>query len=248
LSEIAISLKNVSKSFKISKGKERSIYHLIFSSKNVGYEKLQALDGISFDVPKGEMLGILGRNGSGKSTLLTIIARIFKPNTGTVITNGKVTPLLGIGAGFNYELNAKENIVLYGLLLGFSKKDIESRIDKILEFAELEKFADTKLKHFSSGMYARLAFSTALQVEPDILLVDEILSVGDLFFRQKSYEEFIKFKNSKRTIVFVSHDINAIKQLCDKTLVIEKGKIIFHGDTEEAIQRYKNVMNLSQKN
>jgi len=248
LSEPAINLQNVSKSFKILHGRERSIFHLIFSRKNTEYEKLQVLDKVSFDVPQGQMVGILGRNGSGKSTLLSIIAGIYKPNSGSVNTQGTITPLLGIGTGFNNELNAKENIILYGLLLGFSKRKIEGKIEKILDFAELGKFAETKIKHFSTGMYARLAFSTAIQVEPDVLLVDEILSVGDISFRQKSYEEFTKFKNNNRTILFVSHNIDAIRELCDRVIVIEKGKIVFDGDTEQAIKYYRNIMNFTSKN
>jgi len=245
--QTAIKLEGVSKSFNILRGEKRSIFNLMFSFNDTSrnYKKLQALDDISFQVTNGEMLGIIGRNASGKSTLLSVIARIFLPDTGKVMVSGRVTPLLGLGTGFNDELTAKENIILYGLFLGLTKKGIEGKADKIIEFAELEDFIHTKLKHFSSGMRARLAFSTALQVEPDILLVDEILAVGDVLFKKKSYNAFKNFISKNRTILFVSHDMSAIKELCNKVIVLEKGKISFYGEPTHAIEHYNSIMNSS---
>src|SRR6185312_5471939 len=187
MSETAIKLENVEKSFRIFKEKKQSIFHLItsFNDTTRGYEKLKILDNVSFEVKKGEMVGIIGRNGSGKTTLLKLIAGVLHPDKGTIVRNGEITPFLEIGTGFNGELSARENIILYGIILGFSKGVIKNKVEDIIKYAELEKFIDTKLKHFSSGMYARLAFATAVQVDPEIMLVDEVLSVGDAAFQKK---------------------------------------------------------------
>src|ERR1051326_2783436 len=180
MSDIAVEVKNISKTFRIYHEKRNSVYESIsgWFSKKKYYEDLQILNDVSFSVKKGEMFAIVGKNGIGKTTLLRIIAGIYKPDRGTVTVNGSVAPLLGLGAGFQGDLTARSNIIQYGILLGFKKKDIIERIDDIMKFAELEKFADTKLKNFSSGMHARLAFATAVQVDPDILIIDEVIQVG----------------------------------------------------------------------
>ena len=192
MDDISIDAKNISKNFTIYHDRASTMFEYLnsFLFRKKQTEKLDVLQNISFEVKKGEMLGIIGFNGSGKTTLLKIIANIIKPNSGKITVSGKVIPFLELGTGFNGELTAKENIVLYGLLLGFSKKEIKKKVQEIIKFAELEKFLDTKLKNFSSGMYARLAFSTAIQVDPDILLVDEVLSVGDISFQEKSFKKF----------------------------------------------------------
>jgi len=192
----AIKVDNVSKTFKLDQRKGVS---RIATTKNVNdLKSLTALDNISFTLKKGEFLGILGLNGSGKSTLLKIIAGIYKPDNGTVQVNGTLSPLLALGTGFQGDLNAKENILINGLLMGISKEEIEKKVQKIIEFAELKKFFNMKLKHYSSGMRSRLAFATAMQIDPDIFLIDEILSVGDWLFRLKSYEAFISIRKNKK--------------------------------------------------
>jgi len=222
----AIEFQNVTKKFRIFHEKRDSIFEMVrlFFKKNK-HDTITVLDDVSFSVKKGEMLGILGINGSGKTTLLKIMAKIYPPDSGKVISNGKIIPFLALGAGFNPELTAYDNIILNGVILGFSKNEIKERIPKIIKFAELEEFLDVKLKNFSSGMYTRLAFSTALEVNPDILLVDEILSVGDIGFRKKSFDAFMNFKKNGKTIVYVTHDVNHINQLCDRALWIDNGKI-----------------------
>lgn len=238
---ITIQLRNLNKHFFLSHEKKNTIYELLSSifDKKTKVEKLPVLRNVSFSVKKGEMLGILGFNGSGKTTLLKIIANILIPNTGEVYTNGRITPFLELGTGFNGELTARDNIIQYGVILGFSKKEIEKKIEKIIEFAELEKFLDTKLKNFSAGMYTRLAFSTAIEIDPDILLIDEILSVGDIRFQEKSFNAIMKFKKEGKTIVFVSHSIDQIKKYCDKALWINNGLVRSYGDPNNVVEEYK---------
>jgi ABC-type polysaccharide/polyol phosphate transport system ATPase subunit len=194
---------------------------------------------VSFSVKKGQMLGIIGYNGSGKTTLLKMIGRIYLPDKGSVITNGTITPFLELGTGFNGELTAKDNIIVYGVILGFTKKEIKEKIDNIAKFAGIERFLDTKLKNFSSGMNARLAFATAIQVDPDILLVDEILSVGDISFQEKSFNTFMEFKKKAKTIIFVSHALDQMRDICDKVLWIHDGTVKSHGDPISVIEEYK---------
>ena len=242
--QIDISLKNVSKSFKIYHEKRDSIFESIIGSfrKRQYYEKLTVLDNVSFDVKKGEMFGIIGKNGIGKTTLLRLISGIYKPDSGKIEINGTVIPFLGLGAGFQPEMTARDNVILYGKLLGFSTKEILEKLDKIMEFAELEKFADTKLKHFSSGMYARLSFSTGIQVNPDIMLMDEILAVGDLRFQKKSYETFLSFKKKEKTIILVTHDMKVIAENCDRAMFLDNSKIQLIGRPKEVIDAYKNSL------
>lgn len=244
MNDSAVILEDVSKSFRISQVKNQAIFNYIFSL-NKGRkddEELCVLDSISLDVKKGEIIGIMGRNGSGKTTLLKLVAGILKPDSGKIITNGEITPFLEIGTGFNPELTASENIIIYGVIMGFSKKSIESKVQNVLKFAELEKFANTPLKHFSSGMYARLAFASAVQVDPDIMLVDEVLAVGDISFKKKSFETFSTFKNKKKTIILVSQDIKSIKDLCDRVIILENGKIVFNGKPDVGTEFYQNMM------
>jgi len=236
----SIEVKNVRKTFILKHEKTDSIYQYLLSlfKPKKFEETLVVLNDISFSVKKGEMLGIIGFNGSGKTTLLKIIAKIFQPNSGTVIANGKITPLFELGTGFNGELTARDNIILYGTILGFHKNEIIKKIEKITKFAELEKFIDTKLKNFSAGMGARLAFATAIEVDPDILLVDEILSVGDILFQKKSFDAFMQFKKNKKTIVYVTHDVEQVKSLCDKALWLHNGTINAYGNPAMVIEKY----------
>ncbi len=228
----AIIIKNITKRFFI-KNYNRS------ENSNV----LVALNDVSFSIPKGKTIGIIGSNGSGKTTLLRIISGIYPPDNGTVEINGKIAPLLQIGTGFNGELNARENIIVYGLLLGFTKSEISEKIKPIIEFAELEKFAAMKLKHYSAGMKVRLAFSTALQVNPDILLVDEVLSVGDMSFQKKSLEAFLTFKKKGKTILFTSHNLQMISKICDQVLLLNNGELLMEGKPDEVIRQFKELSN-----
>jgi len=242
MSEIVINVKNVTKDFRIYHEKRNSVYEVItgYFNKRKYYERLRVLDNISFDVKKGEMFGIVGRNGMGKTTLLRLMAGIYKPDSGSIEVNGSIIPFLGLGAGFQVEMTARSNVILYGKLLGFSKKKIKEKVDEIIKFAELEKFQDTKLKNFSSGMYARLAFSTAVQVDPEIILMDEVLSVGDIGFQKKSHDTFLSFKKRGKSIVLVTHDLNAIRDNCDRAMFLNNGKIHTMGEPQKVIDAYTN--------
>lgn len=241
MSEFAIELKNVSKMFRIYHEKRNSVYETIVGwfSKKKYYEDLPVLKDISFSVKKGEMFGIIGRNGAGKTTLLRIISGIYKPDSGSVLINGSLVPFLGLGTGFQIELTARANVIQYGILLGFKKKEITDRVDEIIKFAELEKFADIKIKNFSSGMYARLAFSTAIQVDPDVLIIDEALLVGDLGFQQKCFETINNFKKNGKAIILVTHDMQVVQSFCDRAMFLNQGIIESVGDPAEVIQAYK---------
>jgi len=241
-SRYAIRVQSLHKSFRLYHEKKSTVYeHLVgLFSKNKGYEKLNVLNGISFDVKKGEMMGIIGKNGQGKTTLLQILCGILKPDGGAVKLSGSTVPFLSLGTGFQPDLSAIDNIVMYGLYLGLTKKEIKERIPQVLSYAELERFADTKLKHFSTGMFARLAFATAVQVDPDILLVDEVLSVGDVSFQEKSFETFLSFKKRGKTIVFVTHSLELVKRLCDRAIFIQDGIIQKIGRSQEVVEEFYN--------
>jgi len=236
-----IKVKNVKKTFLLPKDKNNSIKRKItqiFKRKQKGYDIQHTLKDISFEVKKGEFFGILGRNGSGKSTLLKIIAEIYRPTAGSVSIKGKLVPFIELGVGFNPELSGRENVYLNGSLLGFSKKEMDARYESIVQFAELEKFMEQKLKNYSSGMKVRLAFSVAVQADADILLLDEVLAVGDAAFQKKCYDYFKSLKEQKKTIVFVSHNMNAVRDYCDRAILIENGRITHEGDPEAVTSEY----------
>jgi len=238
--ESAIILENVSKTFKLKRVKRLGEFFKPIPKDKVRMS-LVALDGISLKISKGEVFGIVGPNGSGKTTLLRIIAGIYNSDLGTVTVNGKIAPLLQIGVGFHRELTAEENIIISGMLYGLTKKQILSKIPDILRFSELEDFSQMKLKHFSAGMRLRLAFSTAIQIDPDILIIDEILAVGDMSFRKKSLETFLDFKKRNKTIILTTHSVNLIMELCDRALLLEKGKAVMIGNPTEVIQKLKEI-------
>jgi len=239
LEDVAINLHNVSKTFKIS---DKIDLLGLFLKRNEK-KSFKALHDISFSIKKGEVLGIIGANGSGKTTLLRIIAGIYKPDQGHVEVKGRLSPLMQIGAGFQRELRAKENIIINGMLLGLSKSQIEKKIDSIMEYADLNKFSNLKLKHYSTGMRARLAFSTAMQVDPDILMVDEIISVGDKNFKDKSYETFLSFKKKNKTILMATHNLGNLSQICDRLLLLDKGKKVMIGLPEKVLKKYREIEN-----
>ena len=202
------------------------------------YETMTVLQDISFSVEEGESVGIIGDNGSGKSTLLKIIANILRPTTGQVKVSGRLTPFLELGVGFQPDLSVRENVGIYATIMGLPAKEIGRRMEDILDFAELRRFEDAKLKNLSSGMQVRLAFSTAIQTDPDILLVDEVLAVGDMDFQKKCFEVFERYKKDNVTIIFVSHDLAAVRRFCDKTLLLSNGRQVEFGGTNGVIDKY----------
>ena len=235
----AIEVEKLEKSFRIPHEKRTTLFETLTGVfKPESYEVFNALKDINFDVKEGEFFGIIGENGSGKSTLLKMIAGILYPSSGEVHIHKKVTPFLELGVGFHPDMTAVENIKTYGTIMGMSKHNIRSRTDDILEFAGLEKFRDAKLKNFSSGMQVRLAFSTAIQTDPEILLMDEVLAVGDMDFQQKCLDVLNNYRKEGVTIVFVSHDLGAVRRFCDRTLLLHKGEQITLGSTAEVIDRY----------
>src|SRR5579864_1720250 len=237
MSEYSIVLDNVCKTFRVYHEKRNSVYETLSGlfNKKKYYEDLPVLKNISFSVKKGEMFGIIGKNGTGKTTLLRIISGIYKPDSGSVIVNGSLIPFLSLGAGFNPEMTATDNVIQYGMVLGFSKKAIMERVDEIMKFSELEKFSDTKLKNFSSGMFARLAFSTAIQVDPDVLIIDEALAVGDLAFHKKSFDTILSFKNRGKSIILVTHDMNTVRNYCDNVIFLNNGNIVSMGPANDVV-------------
>ncbi len=235
----ALEIKNLTKTFeKGHKPKLTLKEHFISPFSKRKTEKFNAVDGLSFEVKEGEFFGIIGRNGSGKSTLLKLLAGILEPTNGYVTINGKIVPFLELGVGFNPELTARENVFLNGAILGMSRKELSKKFDEIIKFAEVEEFVDTQVKNFSSGMYVRLAFAIAIQTEADIYLIDEILSVGDYAFQQKCFNLFRKLRKEGKTFIFVSHDLGAVQEFCDRAIYIKSGKLMFEGETEEVIKSY----------
>lgn len=223
--EAAIVIKDVSKTFKIPLDKASGIKQVIVRAmkRKKGYRNFKVLENVSFEVRKGEFFGIVGRNGSGKSTLLKILAGIYTPDKGLVQVNGTLTPFIELGVGFNPELSAQENVYLNGALLGFSRKEVDEVYDEIVEFAELSEFMAEKLKNFSSGMQVRLAFSIAIRARSDILIMDEVLAVGDADFQKKCFDVFRKLKKEGRTIILVTHDMSNVERFCDRVLIVDKG-------------------------
>lgn len=239
--ENIIEVKNVAMKFKMTKEKIFSLkeYFIKFLKRELVFEEFCALTDVSFSVKKGEILGIIGYNGAGKSTMLKVISGIMKPTTGTIKVEGIISPLIELGSGFDMELTARENIFLNGYILGYSKKFIKEHFDKIVEFSELEEFLDVPVKNFSSGMVARLGFAIATVVQPEILIVDEILSVGDFKFQEKSENKIKEMLASGTTVILVSHAINQIEDICTKVLWLEHGKVRGYGNTKEICEEYK---------
>jgi len=244
MTDVAIKAQNISKTFSYQK---KGLSNFVLN-KNSRKKKFLALDDISFEVPRGKMYAIIGLNGSGKTTLLRILAGIFKSDSGSVTINGKLAPILHTGTGFNDEFTARDNIITSGIILGMKKSEIISKVDKILNFAELQKFANQKIKHYSSGMKARLACSTALQVNPDILLMDEILSTGDIKFREKSFKSFLRFKEKGKTILYTTHSLRMVKELAEGVILLHKGRIVTIGEPDLVLSKYKELSNEKREN
>lgn len=236
----AIRVENVSKVFKLPHEKTTTIKSAVinFWRHDRGYEIQKALDNVSFEIKKGEFFGIVGRNGSGKSTLLKLLAGIYQPTSGSIQVNGSLTPFIELGVGFNPELTGRENIFLNGALLGFNRKEMRAMYKSIVEFAELERFMDQKLKNYSSGMQVRLAFSISINIQSDILLFDEVLAVGDAAFQQKCYDYFESLKDKNTTVILVTHDMTYVKHFCKRALLINNGKTVMVGDSNTAAKKY----------
>ena len=244
MSKTAIEVDNVSMKFNLSREKVDSLKDYIFKTikREIQYNEFWALKNVSFSVEKGDRVGILGLNGAGKSTLLKVISGVFKPTEGHVDKHGKMVPLLELGAGFDPQYTGKENIYLYGAMLGYTKKFIDSKYDEIVEFSELQKFMDVPVKNYSSGMKSRLGFSIATVVEPKILILDEVLSVGDAEFRKKSEKKIMSMFDSGVTVLFVSHSLEQVQRLCNKAMILEKGKLIAYGDIDPISEQYSKMI------
>jgi ABC-type polysaccharide/polyol phosphate transport system ATPase subunit len=240
---ISISVQNVTQRFRVIQERPDTVRELFakLARKRTGYRDFEAVSGISLEIRKGEIVGLIGRNGSGKSTLLKMMAGVYRPTSGTVVVNGTLAPLIELGAGMHPELTGRENIILNGLLMGYSKETMRERQQKIIEFADIGDFIDSPVKQYSSGMYMRLAFSVATEVDPDILVVDEILAVGDFTFQEKCFDRLRSFKALGKTIVLVTHSMSQIEEQCDRAILLEKGRLALDGTPEEAIKAYLGV-------
>jgi ABC-type polysaccharide/polyol phosphate transport system ATPase subunit len=246
LPALALQLADVHKSFKLPHEqygtlKERAMHGF----RTPGFDWLHAVDGVTIDVAAGEFFGIVGRNGSGKSTLLKCLAGIYVIDSGRIQVNGRLAPFIELGVGFNPELTARDNVVINAIMLGLTRKEALERFDDIVAFAELEEFLDLRLKNYSSGMQVRLAFSVAIQVDADIVLIDEVLAVGDANFQQKCFEQFSRLKAEGRTIVFVTHDMGAVERFCDRAMLLERGQVVDLGKPS-AITRSYNELNFKR--
>lgn len=235
----AIEIKNVWKRFKIYHEKHETLKGTVLALRRASFEEFWALKGINLTIKKGESVGIIGENGSGKSTLLKTIVNILRPDKGQIKVNGKMSALLELGAGFHPDLTGRENIYLNGAILQLTKKEIDKKFDDIVSFSELKNFIDQPVKNYSSGMYARLGFAIAVNVNPDILLLDEVLAVGDQFFQSKCYEKINQFKRKGKTIVFVSHDLDAVEKICDQVIFLKEGSIADAGTSSKVTTSYR---------
>ena len=243
MSEYAIQVKNVSKLYKLyDKSSDRVKDALGLSGRKKLYKEHYALHDMNFDIKKGECVGIIGTNGAGKSTILKIITGVLNPSEGEVIIDGRISALLELGAGFNQEYTGIENVYLNGTMIGFTREEIDEKMDDILAFADIGDFVYQPVKTYSSGMFVRLAFAVAINIEPEILIVDEALSVGDVFFQAKCYRKFEEFKQAGKTIVFVSHDLSSIQKYCDRAILLNKGRKMDEGTPKKIIDLYKKVL------
>lgn len=237
----ALSIENVSKSFMVP-GERVPTFKERMLRPGVGRkQRFDVLKDIDFEIHEGEFFGVVGRNGSGKSTLLKCLAGIYRPNQGSIEVNGRMATFIELGVGFNPDLNARDNVLLNGTLMGLSPSEAKGRVDSVLAFGELEEFADLKLRNFSSGMHVRLAFAVAISIDADILLIDEVLAVGDLAFQQKCFDEFNRIKESNTTVVFVTHAMDLVERFCDRAMILEKGVMQQIGDPAAVATRYEQI-------
>jgi ABC-type polysaccharide/polyol phosphate transport system ATPase subunit len=242
-----IRVRDVAKTYKLYRRRETTLKEVILRRRRGVWEAFRALDGVSFEVGAGEAVGIVGRNGSGKSTMLKLLARILEPNRGSVTTHGRVSALLELGAGFHPDYTAIENIYLNGAIYGLSRAWLSKRIDEIIEFAELERFADNPVKTYSSGMYARLGFSIAVNVDPDILLIDEVLAVGDQSFQTRCFDRMLEFRDAGKTLILVTHDLSAVQGFCNRAIWIDGGHIRMDGPPRVVVKSYADEVNAGEE-
>jgi len=243
-SEPTIRVENVTQRFRVIQERPdtlRELFSKLFRGQT-SYHDFEAVKNVSFEVPAGQTLGIIGRNGSGKSTLLKVIAGVYRPSRGRVEVRGSLAPLIELGAGFHHELTGRENILLSGLLMGHSKREMLARQERIIDFADIGDFIDAPVKQYSSGMYMRLAFAVATEVDPQILLVDEILAVGDAGFQEKCFQRLSRFRDAGKTILLVTHTMRDVQDHCERVILLEAGSVVMDGRPEEVIALYKQLV------
>ncbi|RWZ46363.1 ABC transporter ATP-binding protein [Labedella phragmitis] len=238
MSEAAVVVDDVSKKFRLYKEKNDSLKTAFMRGRRSVHEDFWALKDVSFEVPEGSTFGLVGRNGSGKSTLLKCLAKILYPNSGSISSRGKVASLLEVGSGFHPELSGRENVYLNGSILGMSRKDVDKKFDEIVDFSGVRKFIDQPVKNYSSGMYVRLGFSVAINVDPDVLVVDEILAVGDAAFQAKCKEKFAEFRRAGKTVILVTHSMGNIRDMCDHAAWLDNGSLVQVGDAQSVMKAY----------
>lgn len=241
MDNVAIQLNNVTVRFRIPHEKIPTLQEYAIrwlKRRSVSFTDFNALNNVSFSIKQGETVGIIGANGAGKSTLLKVISRVIRPTHGRVFLRGRIAPLLELGAGFDYEMTGRENIFLNGAVLGFSRKDTASRLDRIVEFSGISEFIDAPIRTYSSGMVARLGFAIATDIQPDVLIIDEILAVGDVDFQKKSASRILQYHNDGSTILLVSHDLDSIKNLCNRVIWLEHGSVKIAGRVDDIVEKY----------
>jgi ABC-2 type transport system ATP-binding protein len=238
----AVEVRNLSKNFRLYHERNQSLKSALMRGRISKYEDFSALNDITLDIPQGSTFALIGSNGSGKSTLLKCLAKIYWPTTGTISYNGRMAALLEVGSGFHHELSGRDNIYLNGSILGMSKKEIDAKYDEIVEFSGVERFIDQPVKNYSSGMYVRLGFSVAINVNPEILIVDEVLAVGDAEFQAKCLNKFRDFRKEGRTVIMVTHSMEAVRDMCDHAAWIEKGNLKVVGTAEETVAAYEESL------
>lgn len=245
--DIAISVRNLNKIYKMYSSPSERFKELLHPFKKKYHQEFQALKDINLDIPKGTIFGIIGQNGSGKSTLLQIITGIIRPTSGTVKVNGRVSALLELGAGFHREFTGRENVFMQGTLMRMKREEIERNFDEIVSFADIGDFIDQPVKTYSSGMYARLAFATAINVSPDILIIDEILAVGDGMFQNRCHRKIEEFRNSGKTVIFVSHNLKVVTKICNRAIFLDRGHVLEVGNPEDLVNSYNKLSEEREK-
>jgi ABC-2 type transport system ATP-binding protein len=242
MSDVAVRVDHVSKSFRLYRERNQTIKSAVMRGRTSVHEDFWALKDVNFEVPRGSTFGLIGSNGSGKSTLLKCLANIYFPNKGTITHFGRIAAMLEVGSGFHTELSGRENIFLNGSILGMSKKEITGKFDEIVEFSGVEQFIDQPVKNYSSGMYVRLGFAIAINVDPDILVVDEVLAVGDAEFQDKCFQKFRDFRKAGKTVILVSHSMDAVEEMCDQAAWLNHGELMAVGDADSTIKAYRDSL------
>lgn len=246
MNDIAVRVDQVTKSFRLYHERNQSLKSAVMRGRRSIHEDFLALDDVSFDVPAGSTFGLIGSNGSGKSTLLKCLANIYSPNRGSITHSGKIAAMLEVGSGFHQELSGRENIFLNGSILGMSKRELTRKFDDIVGFSGVQKFIDQPVKNYSSGMYVRLGFAIAINVDPDILVVDEVLAVGDAEFQEKCLSKFEEFKRDGKTVILVSHSMDTVQKMCDHAAWLDKGKLVAAGEAAPTIKAYVDSLSPGQ--